>query len=114
MARRDGGRSAQRWQRGRCGHQYTVLAPWQAAEEVDPHRTVSVRLPSGRAMTVFFYNAPLSGGVSFDSDMTNNADLFAASYLPHHLNHAKEERGEPTVDYRGNRWRTLWASQALA
>ena len=76
---------------------YTVLAPWQAAEEVDVTEPYLVRLPSGRAMTVFFYNAPLSGGVSFESNMTNNADLFAASYLPHHLNHAKEERGEPQL-----------------
>src|SRR6185437_12872648 len=72
---------------------YTVLAPWQAAEEVDVTEPYLVRLPSGRALTVFFYNAPLSGGVSFESDVTRNADLFATSYLPHHLNHAKEERG---------------------
>jgi hypothetical protein len=73
---------------------YTVLAPWQAAEEVDVTEPYLVRLPSGRAMTVFFYNAPLSGGVSFEADMTHNADLFVTSYLPHHLNHAKEQRGE--------------------
>ncbi len=73
---------------------YTVLAPWQAAEEIDVTEPYLVRLPSGRAMTVFFYNAPLSGGVSFEADMTRNADLFVTSYLPHHLNHAKEQRGE--------------------
>jgi alpha-amylase/alpha-mannosidase (GH57 family) len=77
-----------------AGLQYTVLAPWQAAEAIDVTEPYLVRLPSGRAMTVFFYNAPLSGGVSFESDMTRNADLFATSYLPHHLNHEKEQRGE--------------------
>jgi hypothetical protein len=76
---------------------YTVLAPWQAAEEVDVTEPYLVRLPSGRTMTVFFYNAPLSGGVSFESDVTRNADLFAASYLPHHLNRSKEQRGEPQL-----------------
>ncbi|HLW01100.1 MAG TPA: DUF3536 domain-containing protein [Ktedonobacterales bacterium] len=76
---------------------YTVLAPWQAAEAVDVTEPYLVRLPSGRALTVFFYNAPLSGDVSFQSDATRNADLFAAGYLPNHLNHAKEQRGEPQL-----------------
>ncbi|HEY7350957.1 MAG TPA: DUF3536 domain-containing protein [Ktedonobacterales bacterium] len=79
------------------GIKYTVLAPWQASEGIDVTEPYLVRLPSGRSMTVFFYNAPLSGGVSFEWDMTNNADLFAASYLPHHLNRWKEEHGEPQL-----------------
>ena len=77
-----------------AGITYTVLAPWQAAEAVDVTEPYLVRLSDGRSMTVFFYNAPLSGGVSFDWDMTNNADLFAASYLPGHLNKEKEQRAE--------------------
>lgn len=77
-----------------CGVEYTVLAPWQAAEPIDPTEPYLVRLPSGRSVTVFFYNGPLSGGVSFDWDTTNNADTFAASYLPNHLNHDKLARGE--------------------
>jgi hypothetical protein len=52
-----------------------------------------VRLPSGRTITVFFYNGPLSGGVSFDWDTTSNADSFAAAYLPSHLNREKVTRG---------------------
>ncbi len=40
---------------------YTVLAPWQAAEPIDPTEPYLVRLPSGRRITVFFYNGPLSG-----------------------------------------------------
>ncbi len=76
------------------GIKYTVLAPWQAAEAIDVTEPYLVRLPGGRTITVFFYNAPLSGGVSFEWDMTNNADLFAASYLPGHVNQAKEQRGE--------------------
>src|SRR5579863_2150227 len=64
---------------------YTVLAPWQAATPIDPTEPYIVQLPSGRSITVFFYNAPLSGGVSFDWNTTSNADLFAASYLQGHL-----------------------------
>jgi Domain of unknown function (DUF3536)/Glycosyl hydrolase family 57 len=76
------------------GVTYTVLAPWQAAGALDPTEPYLVRLPSGRSMSIFFYNAPLSGGVSFDWDTTSNADLFAASYLPGHLQGAKREAGE--------------------
>jgi Domain of unknown function (DUF3536)/Glycosyl hydrolase family 57 len=76
------------------GVRYTVLAPWQAAEGVDATEPYLVALPSGRTIAVFFYNGPLSGGVSFDWDATSNADSFAASWLPHHLNQSKIARGE--------------------
>lgn len=76
------------------GIQYTVLAPWQAAEPCDPTEPYAVHLPSGRQIAVFFYNAPLSGGVSFDWNTTTNADTFAASFLPNHLNQEKAARGE--------------------
>jgi hypothetical protein len=77
-----------------AGMKYTVLAPWQAAEGIDTTEPYLVRLGNGRTIAIFFYNAPLSGGVSFDGSMTHNADSFAASYLPHHLNRWKAERGE--------------------
>jgi alpha-amylase/alpha-mannosidase (GH57 family) len=76
------------------GVTYTVLAPWQAATPVDPSEPYLVRLFNGRSITVFFYNAPLSGGVSFDWDTTSDADLFAASYLPGHLVASKRDAGE--------------------
>jgi alpha-amylase/alpha-mannosidase (GH57 family) len=76
------------------GITYTVLAPWQAATPIDPSEPYLVLLPGGRSITVFFFNAPLSGGVSFDSSMTDNADLFAASYLPEHLVRSKSDAGE--------------------
>jgi len=76
------------------GVTYTVLAPWQAATPIDPSEPYIVRLPSGRSITVFFYNAPLSGGVSFDWDTTSNADLFAASLLPSHIVQSKRDAGE--------------------
>jgi uncharacterized protein DUF3536/glycosyl hydrolase family 57 len=79
------------------GVRYTVLAPWQAAEPFDATEPYLVRLPSGRTITVFFYNGPLSGGVSFDWDTTSNADLFAASQLRDHVNHEKAVSGAPQV-----------------
>lgn len=76
------------------GVTYTVLAPWQAATSIDPTEPYIVSLPSGRSIIVFFYNAPLSGGVSFDWNTTSNADLFAASYLAGHLVKSKQDTGE--------------------
>ncbi len=76
------------------GVRYTVLAPWQAAEPIDSTEPYRVALPGGRDITVFFYNGPLSGGVSFDWNVTMNADAFASSYLPQHLNQEKSERNE--------------------
>ncbi|HVB21231.1 MAG TPA: DUF3536 domain-containing protein [Ktedonobacteraceae bacterium] len=80
-----------------CGVTYTVLAPWQAATAIDPTEPYRVRLSGGRSITVFFYNAPLSGGVSFDWNTTSNADLFAAGYLSHHLVQNKLDNSEPQL-----------------
>jgi hypothetical protein len=80
-----------------CGITYTVLAPWQAEGPVDPTEPYFVRLPNGETMTVFFYNAPLSAGVSFDPEVTNNADYFAATYLPAQVNGAKRARDEDQI-----------------
>ena len=61
---------------------FTVLSPWQAAEPIDTSEPYWVRLPDGRAMTAFFYEGGLSGGVSFDAGLTTNADTFGARMLP--------------------------------
>ncbi len=79
------------------GITYTVLAPWQAATPIDPSEPYRVRLFNGRSITVFFYNAPLSGGVSFDWNTTSNADLFAGHYLPDQLEPRKREAGQPQL-----------------
>ncbi|HEU5441025.1 MAG TPA: DUF3536 domain-containing protein [Ktedonobacterales bacterium] len=76
------------------GVSYTVLAPWQADGQIDPTEPYRVRLRDGLSITVFFYNGPLSGGVSFDWDATNNADTFAAAYLPQHVHPDKSARGD--------------------
>lgn len=77
-----------------CGITYTVLAPWQAATPIDPTEPYIIPLRDGRSITVFFYNAPLSGGVSFDWNTTNDANIFAAAYMPGHLVHDKKVAGE--------------------
>ena len=75
------------------GITYTVLAPWQAATPIDVTEPYIVRLFDGRSITVFFYNAPLSGGVSFDWNVTSNADTFASSILPAHIVPGKRDAG---------------------
>ena len=92
----DGGLSARQLvlRLAQCGVTYTVLAPWQAATPIDPTEPYIIPLQSGRRMTVFFYNAPLSGGVSFDENTTSDANIFGASYLPSQLMHDKRVAGE--------------------
>lgn len=79
------------------GITYTILAPWQAAGALDPSEPYRVNLFNGRSITVFFYNAPLSGGVSFDGNTTSNADLFASHYLPEQVVQIKREAGQPQL-----------------
>lgn len=78
----------------RNGITYTVLAPWQAATPIDPTEPYIVPLSDGRSITVFFYNGPLSGGVSFDWNTTCDANNFAAWCLPEHLVQDKRVAGE--------------------
>jgi alpha-amylase/alpha-mannosidase (GH57 family) len=79
------------------GVEFTVLAPWQAAQGIDVTEPYWVRLSGDRRIAVFFYNGPLSGDVSFKDDATANADAFAAGYLPHQVNWEKEQRGEDQI-----------------
>lgn len=76
------------------GVRYTVLAPWQATGYIDPTEPYMVRLPSGRAIAVFFFNGRLSSAVSFDERATINADTFAREHLFAALNPDKDSRGQ--------------------
>ncbi len=76
------------------GITFTVLAPWQCTEPIDPSEPYWVELGNDRRMAVFFYHGQMSGDVSFNDGVTTNADAFAASYLPQHVNWEKEHRGE--------------------
>ncbi len=48
------------------GLRFTVLAPHQAAWDVDPTRPYLIRLPSGRSIALFFYDGPASRAVAFE------------------------------------------------
>ena len=66
----------------RLGIQFTILAPWQAAQpSLDPSRPYRVELPGKRQVSVFFYQSSLSSRVSFDTLATINADNFARTIL---------------------------------
>ena len=73
---------------------FTVLSPHQAAGPVDPSEPYWVRLPDGRAITVFFYQGDLSGAVSFDARLTTNADVFTTGALAQRVSREKLARGE--------------------
>jgi hypothetical protein len=60
------------------GIRYTILAPWQAGEpNVDTRRPYRVDVGGGRSIVVAFYDAGLSGSVSFEPSVTADADRFA-------------------------------------
>ncbi len=80
------------------GIEFTILAPWQAADDqLDPTEPYRVELPGGRSIVACFYHQGLSGRVSFDSAMTTNADAFALHDLAAQFNPAKAQRGEPQL-----------------
>ena len=77
------------------GIEFTILAPWQAETlSLDPTEPYLVTLAGGRSIVVFFYHQELSGGVSFNPALTDNADLFAQKEVQTHFNQEKLLRGE--------------------
>lgn len=76
------------------GIRFTVLAPRQCAavrpleggewqevrETVDPTRAYLCRLPSGRSITLFFYDGPVSQAVAFEG-LLNSGERFAARLM---------------------------------
>jgi alpha-amylase/alpha-mannosidase (GH57 family) len=64
---------------------------------VDPSEPYIVPLRNGRSITVFFYNSPLSGGVSFDWNITNDANVFASTNLKRQIVKSKQEAGKPQL-----------------
>ncbi len=60
-----------------CGMQFTILAPWQAAEEgIDVTQPYWIELPNNKAIVAFFYQPELSSRISFDPAATSNGDVF--------------------------------------
>ncbi|NWJ48192.1 MAG: DUF3536 domain-containing protein [Chloroflexi bacterium] len=62
-------------------------------ETFDPNEPYEVTLRNGKSIIVFFYNAPLSGGVSFDHGATSDADSFVKNWIAPQVNLDKLERG---------------------
>lgn len=80
----------------RHGIKFTILSPFQAARmrslegdeewqdvnggKIDPARPYLVKLPEGRSLAVFFYDAPVSQAVAFEKLLTNG-ETFANRLL---------------------------------
>ena len=77
------------------GIHYTILAPHQAGRarkigfgrwkdvsgsRIDPSRPYLCRLPSGRSITIFFYDGPVSQAVAFEN-LLDSGDTFAARLM---------------------------------
>lgn len=61
-----------------CGVAFTILAPWQAADHsLEVGRAYHVTTAAGRGLDLFFFDAGLSGRVSFDPPTTSDAWAFA-------------------------------------
>ena len=80
-----------------AGIRFTVLAPWQAAQPVDPTEPYWVDLGDGRALAAFFYQGPLSGAVSFNPEVTSDADRFGAVSLAEAASAERRANGEPQL-----------------
>lgn len=62
--------------------QFTILAPWQAAKGMlDPFQPGLLELPGGDSIAIFYYEASLSGQVSFYPTATRNATRFVQEQL---------------------------------
>jgi len=60
-----------------AGIAFTILAPWQAAEDgIDTRRPYRVDLGHDRSIVVVFYDAGLSTSASFEPEATADADRF--------------------------------------
>jgi alpha-amylase/alpha-mannosidase (GH57 family) len=72
------------------GIRFTILSPFQASRvkeigkrnsrdvnggQIDPTRPYLVRLPSGRSISVFFYDGPVSRAIAFESLLTSGEAL---------------------------------------
>jgi len=64
------------------GIQFTILAPWQAKNpQLDTTQPYRIHLDNDKEIIVFFYNAFLSGEVSFNPSASENANTFVQDWL---------------------------------
>ena len=80
------------------GIEFTILAPWQAEpDHLDVTEPYRVTLSTGKSITVFFYHQGLSTGVSFNPQLTINANVFIKDMVIPSYIREKEQRGEPQL-----------------
>jgi alpha-amylase/alpha-mannosidase (GH57 family) len=80
------------------GIQFTILAPWQFAEQpMDVSQPYRIALPDGRSIVAFTYHPDLSGGISFNPSLTTNADQFAQQNVAPYFSTTNARRGEPQL-----------------
>jgi hypothetical protein len=80
------------------GLHFTILAPWQSsADSIDTSEPYLLTLSSGRTLSVFFYNASLSGSVSFDGDATADARRFSTRDLEAQVSRSKRDAGRSQI-----------------
>ena len=80
------------------GLQFTILAPWQSsAASVDTSEPYLVKISPRRTLSVFFYNASLSGSVSFDGEATSDARRFSTRDLEAQVSCSKRDAGRSQI-----------------
>lgn len=80
------------------GIEFTILAPWQAdCAELDVTEPYGVALPAGRDISIFFYHKGLSTGISFNPELTVNADEFVTNSVLRSYLGEKQQKGEPQL-----------------
>jgi hypothetical protein len=76
----------------------TILAPWQAdAQGVDVRRPYRVDLGGNRSIAVAFYDGNLSAAISFEPEITADADRFARERVAPRLAQPLPDGGDPMV-----------------
>ena len=88
------------------GIRFTILAPHQAGRErkigsgkwqdvtgsrIDPSQAYLCRLPSGRSISIFFYDGPISQAVAFDK-LLSSGEKFAARLMSGFSGHRKHSQ----------------------
>lgn len=77
---------------------FTILAPWQSEYgDLDCTEPYRVELSQNKSISVFFYQRELSARISFDPQITVNADSFLQEYVNFYFNAGKLRRGEPQI-----------------
>lgn len=77
------------------GIEFTILAPWQAKDPtLDTTRPYLVKTGGRSEIAVFFYNAFLSGEISFNPSSSENADTFVREWLVPQSEYLKQNRDQ--------------------